>query len=607
MKKYDVIIIGAGISGITAAALLAKKGQSVCVIESANKSGGSCGIFKRCGVTIEQGAAMLYGFGERGFNPHRYVFNVLEEPITMIRHKELYTIHFGKDDIVFYEDMDRFIEELIRVFPSEKSGIEQYYHDFGKLYDRVIAKTPIFVAPDVLDKKQTLEQFKTHPLSYIKFLGYMNKSMKEVLREYFKGEQILQFFDKLTSTYCYATVEEAPAILGAVMFLDNHVGGSYYPVGSTMQLIGKLEKSAEENGADFLYQSKVEEILVENNKAEGVRLSNETVIHADQVIYSGNVWDLYEKLIKESQTVTYEPTYASVVYYAIIKEEMLPDNLYPIEMFISDKTSITEDEITMYLLGLDDKTLEKDGCLSLTAIGPSFRNWDAITDNDLYEKTKEEEIERILKVLQRRIPNIREAIVHQELSTPRTLSRYILKYHGAVAGPKQMLGQHMLKRQHTKTQIEGLYCCGEGTVMGTGTPAVTVSAISAVNLSLREKGLKEYAAEDAKDNYVTIISPPYNAKVTEINSNLHNQNLNTNASLCSFCETPCCEQACPYKIKIATINRKLACSNIIGAKKILTDKQKKKCKKCKKKPCQLACEKVNAQQLVKIKEIIQGI
>ncbi len=121
-------------------------------------------------------------------------------------------------------------------------GNEQYYHDFGKLYDKVIARTPIFVAPDVLDKKQTLEQFKTHPLSYIKFLGYMNKSMKEVLREYFKGEQILQFFDKLTSTYCYATVEEAPAVLGAVMFLDNHVGGSYYPVGSTMQLIGKLEK-----------------------------------------------------------------------------------------------------------------------------------------------------------------------------------------------------------------------------------------------------------------------------------------------------------------------------------------------------------------------------
>ena len=76
--KYDVIAIGGGLSGLTAASLLAKRGLSVAVIEKSYNPGGSCGVFKRGHVTFDIGAAMLYGFGEKGFNAHRFVFNSLE-------------------------------------------------------------------------------------------------------------------------------------------------------------------------------------------------------------------------------------------------------------------------------------------------------------------------------------------------------------------------------------------------------------------------------------------------------------------------------------------------------------------------------------------------
>ena len=84
--EREIVVIGAGISGLTAAALLAKKGFFVTVIDAQFKPGGSCGIFKRRDVIFEQGCAMIYGFGERGFNPHRFVFNILEEPIDIIKH-----------------------------------------------------------------------------------------------------------------------------------------------------------------------------------------------------------------------------------------------------------------------------------------------------------------------------------------------------------------------------------------------------------------------------------------------------------------------------------------------------------------------------------------
>ena len=76
----------------------------------------------------------------------------------------------------------------------------------------------------------------------MRFLGYLNKSATSLLEKYFTDPEIFKFFDKLTSTYCYATVEEAPAVLAAVMFVNNHVGGSYYPAGSTLFPAGQTGK-----------------------------------------------------------------------------------------------------------------------------------------------------------------------------------------------------------------------------------------------------------------------------------------------------------------------------------------------------------------------------
>ena len=80
----------------------------------------------------------------------------------------------------------------------------------------------------------------------------MNQSAKELLLKYFTDPDIFHFFDKMTSTNCYATAEEAPAVLAAVMFVDNHVGGSWYTAGSTLFFPGKPEKVIEENGGDML-------------------------------------------------------------------------------------------------------------------------------------------------------------------------------------------------------------------------------------------------------------------------------------------------------------------------------------------------------------------
>ena len=500
---YDVIVIGAGISGLTAAALLAKRNLRVCVIEAQYKPGGSCGIFKRKDVVFEQGAAMIYGFNDKGFSPHRFVFNVLEEPIDIIKHNELYAINYGEHRIIFYEDIDKFIDELVKVFPNERENFKRFYSDLSEQYLKIIAERPNFISPDAMKKEDGLKALLRHPIEYIRFLGYMNKNTKSVLKKYFKDEEVFNLFDKLTSTYCYTNVSETPAILSSVMFVDNHFGGSYYPAGSTLNMIGKLEKVIEEHNGEMIYNREVDKILVKNNTVTGVRLDNGTVVRGKYIIHSGTVWNLYNKLLIDNTSNeirawanSLEPSYPSVVLFALVKKEVIKEGTLPIEMLIADKTKLNEGEITVYILSIDDKTLCSEEYHTIMAIGPSFKQWPKGNRNNYkskeYKKKKEVEKNRGLNVLERRFPGFKDNLYHVELATPTTLNRYILKTGGSVAGPKQKLGQHMLKRLKTKSEIQNLFNCGESTVMGTGTPAVTISGISAANLILRELEMEEF-------------------------------------------------------------------------------------------------------------------
>ncbi|MBQ3421185.1 MAG: FAD-dependent oxidoreductase, partial [Romboutsia sp.] len=374
------------------------------------------------------------------------------------------------------------------------------------------------------------------------------------------------------------------------------------------------EKVIEENNGDMIYNRKVEKIRVDNNKVTGVLLDNEEVIYSDRVINSGNVWNLYNKLIKENASKesidwanSLVPTYPSLVLFSLVKEEAIPPETLPIEMLVDDKTKINEGELTAYILSIDDKTLCKEGYHTVVTIGPSFKQWprgfNHDYNNEEYRKAKEIEQERILNVLENRFPGFKSNLVHVELSTPSSLERYILKEKGAVAGPKQQLGQHMMKRLKTKGEIEGLYNCGESTVMGTGTPTVTISGISAANLILRELGIEEYEYKEDMKNYVNIVKHPFNTSDIKISDNIEEDKIAKLAMMCQYCETPICEKSCELNVCIRDINRKVSVGNFYGAKKLLSHYKDNICEICEEKNCKKVCIRNKFDEDVQIDKI----
>ena len=571
-NHYDTVIIGGGLSGLTAASLLAKRGLRVAVVEKSAQPGGSCGIFRRGETTFDQGSAMLYGFGERGFNAHRFVMNCLEEPIDVLKHELLYVVNYMGQRVRFYADVERFAEELARVFPTQEKQIRRFYRDMTKLYQHVMVERPSYTTADETDPKDGLNGILRHPVSYLRFLSYLNKSAKSLLQEYFTDPAIYNFFDKLTSTYCYATVEEAPAVLAAVMFVDNHAGGSWYPAGSTLFLPGKLEKVVEEHGGDMFLGREAVSILFDAEKPSGVLLDDGTHLTADEIVYSGTVWNLYGKLLDEAHTTpekrawakSLAPTYPSVVLYAEVDRAAIPADTAPVEMLVGNPERIDESEVTAYIFSIDDRSLCAEDVHAVMAIGPTFQDWGS-ADEETYRRLKMAEQMRLIAVLERRFPGFSAAVRYAEVSTPRTIERYTMKNGGAVAGPKQMLGQHMFHRLHTRSEWDSLYYCGESAVMGTGTPTVTTSGLSAANAILKKRGLAPFVYDRAQKNVVRQLPVPFTADQLYVDEPEPARSVMQAAMRCRFCERPTC---CGMDgANIPGILRRVAVGNFAGAKK----------------------------------------
>ena len=393
---------------------------------------------------------------------------------------------------------------------------------------------------------------------------------------------------------------ETPAILAATMFVDNHAGGSYYPVGSPATLAGRLERSIERHGGTFRYETEVTGILLDGRgRVQGVRTGEGEEIAASQVVYAGAIHPLYRKLLPAEHVRPRERarieslvlTHPSVVLYGQVRADAVPPGTFPVEMFVDNKAALDESEVTLYLSSLEEPNLAPEGLHVFTLIGPSFASWPAPADPAYrgpdYLERKEAEARRLLAILERRLPGFSRGVVRWELGTPSTIERYLGKPGGSVAGPKQAIGQELLRRPHARTRWPGLYLAGESTVMGTGTPAVTVSGISAADVALRDRGLPEYRWRPGQRNVVTVVEGPVERRPAPTAAP-------GTAALCGWCEIDSCRTSCPAGIDIRGVLRRMEMENHDGARRRLSETGGRPlpCPSCAERPCEKACRRI---------------
>lgn len=629
--ESDVLVVGAGLSGLTAAALLAEKGLSVTVVEAGSRPGGSCSTFRRGRTSYDTGAALLFGF-DGGFAPHRFVMDILEEPVDVYRHEAPYRVHYGDRAITFWRDHTRFLDELADLFPGTRDQLEAMYDRIFALHPLVAGSSASYVPPSEMKLKDLAPARAGAMTDAFRALSLLFMSAEALARRDVRDEALLRFFDKLTSTYCYTTMPETPAVLAVTMFAENHLGGAYAIAGGPGMLAGRLEKAIEDRSGRMVYDARVTSILFDGRRAVGVgavrrvnshRASTpdgtgsevvppsvrpagtrqeshgETIeFYARDIIFTGALTQLADGLIPRHRISSgwkhrirnYSMTFRNFMVYGTVRKDALPEGAMPLEVFIDNKDTIDEGDVSLYLDSLEDPTLAPEGLCSFMLLGPTFRTWpapdDATYDTPAYRQSKEEEARRMIGLVDRRWPGFADGITGTVLASPTTVERYLGKPRGSVAGPKQALGQALLARPGARSPWPGLWLAGEWTTMGTGTPAVTVSGIGAANRILRGRGLPEFrnqpklfqnsVPQSGSTHPTGTDSQPERPSAGMVTilpagtpGNLPQDDAGKAAARCRWCEgahgvSPCVS-VCPADIDIPGILRRLECTNERGA------------------------------------------
>ncbi len=492
----DVIVIGAGIGGLTAAALLQERGISTTVFEKNRFAGGSCSSFEREGYTFDAGASVFYGFGdnERGgtLNLHTRIFRKLQIEVKTVPDPVQIHYHLPKGfDIPAYYDRKSFLDQLSARFPHEAEGINRFYRELDEVYT-IIGSLP---AGSLEDLTHLASIGFNHPLKAISLAMKTFRSMGKTAREHIRDEELLRFIDIEAYSWAVQDAVSTPLVNAGICLADRHHGGINYPLGGSGAIAAALVRGFEKFGGKIRFNSGVTDILVENGVARGVRLADGSEHFAKTVISNATVWDTFNRLIDDSRYQVEEERFLMAPswfqLYLGVDGAVIPKDFYVHHILVDEWESYNRPGGTIYcsVPSILDPSLAPAGRHSVHAfVTAEMEDWEQFErGSSAYRDAKESLAASLLKRMERFMPGLSEAIELKVLASPLTLERYLNRYKGSY-GPLLKPGQHILQKPQNTTPVKNLFAVGDSAFPGQGVIAVTYSAVSCASSVARKLG-----------------------------------------------------------------------------------------------------------------------
>jgi len=488
-ETFDAIIVGSGIGGLVTASQLAAKGAKVLVLEKYIIPGGSGGSFKRKGYTFDVGASMIFGFGNKGYtNLLTRALRDVNEFCETIPDPVQLEYHLPNNFCISVDrKYEKFIGKLIQRFPHEQEGIKKFYGTCEKVFN-CLDSMPLL---SIEDPSYLFKVFLKAPLSCLGLARWLPVNAGDVARKFIKDQELLKFID--IECFCWSVMPaiKTPMINAGMVFTDRHAGGINYPKGGVGKIAEKLVSGIERLGSKVRYRANVTQILLENEKAIGVKLSTGEEIFSDVVVSNSTRWDTFglngnkKGLIKSDYvpkveykwSKTYKPSPSFVSLHLGVSKKIIDDSLNCHHIIVDDWDELENEKGVIFISipTLLDPSLAPEGKHIIHAFTPSsIYEWDSLSRDDYLDK-KQKYYLYLIKKISNIIPNLEENIEHKEIGTPRTHRKFLGRFEGSY-GPipnKKLLG--LLPMPFNSTRIENLFCVGDSCFPGQGLNAVAFS------------------------------------------------------------------------------------------------------------------------------------